>query len=160
MKTKTKAIYWSIPLSVIAVAVLGNLATSVGMSWYFSLKLPELTPPGSFIGLMWTIIFVLSAISLILFYNSSKLKKDKNIPLYTDAFIINGVLNVLWSVLFFALNSPFMGLICILLLEASNIWIHTILWGKDKLAYILWFVYTGWVAVAAYLNIMIWWLNR
>ncbi|HRY60364.1 MAG TPA: tryptophan-rich sensory protein [Patescibacteria group bacterium] len=158
MKTKTH--YWAVPLAVIAVAVLGSLATNVGMSWYYSLNTPDLTPPGSFIGTMWTIIFTLSTIALILFYNSKTLSKDKNKALYSDAFITNAVLNVLWSVLFFGLNSPFMGLVCILLLEASNIWIEVILWKKNKIAFALWLVYTAWVLVATYFNFMIWILNK
>jgi tryptophan-rich sensory protein len=155
-----KAYYLITPLAVLAVAVLGSLATSSGMDWYNTLELPKNAPPGSFIGMVWTTIFVLSTIAIVLFFNTKKVGKDKKKRDYVYIFIINGVANILWSVFFFTLHSTVAGIIGIVAIETLNLLIQITFWKNNKASFVLWIPYTIWVIIAGYLNVMIWLLNK
>lgn len=62
--------YLVIPLITVIVAVSGSSFTNQGLnSWYNTLKLPLIAPPGWFIGLIWTIIYILATVSAIILWN-------------------------------------------------------------------------------------------
>lgn len=55
-----------IPLIAILTALLGSMFTLRGVSgWYTTLNLPSFTPPGDVIGIVWTILYILAALSAI-----------------------------------------------------------------------------------------------
>jgi len=91
--------YIIIPLITVFVSLLGGWLTSSGMSWYKSINLPSWTPPGSIIGLVWTILFILATISALIVWNS--LAGKNNFSLIIAIFILNSILNFGWSWLFF-----------------------------------------------------------
>ncbi len=64
MKLKPK--YFLIPFFVVIVAWVGRWLTGRGMDWYKTIKLPAWTPSGSVIGMVWTAIFILAAISAVI----------------------------------------------------------------------------------------------
>jgi tryptophan-rich sensory protein len=89
------------PLFYLGVALAGRILTSHGVTtWYPSIIKPSYTPPGSVIGAVWTLIFILSAISLILFINSGR--GSHTFWPVIGVFVMNGTLNAAWSYLFFA----------------------------------------------------------
>ena len=57
--------YIIIPLIAFLTATIGSFFTGTGMDWYETINLPEWTPPGYIIGIVWTIIFVLTAVSAL-----------------------------------------------------------------------------------------------
>jgi len=61
----------------VLAAVIGGHFTSINMDWYFSLNLPSFTPPGSFIGMVWTVIYILISLSVVTYF--LKVKKDKEV---------------------------------------------------------------------------------
>jgi len=89
--------------SVSLVAVIGGLMTDVG-SWYESLRFPPFRPPNWLFGPAWTVIFILIATSgVIAWDHAADAATRRNLLIL---FAINGVLNVLWSPLFFKLRRP------------------------------------------------------
>jgi tryptophan-rich sensory protein len=89
--------------AAIAVALLGGLASPIG-PWYYALKKPWFQPPDWLFGPAWTLIFALAALAGVWAWEAAP-------PLRAWArivalFAVNGVLNVLWSALFFALRRP------------------------------------------------------
>lgn len=155
---KIKLNYILIPLVVVLVSVVGSYFTSSGMDWYNTLKLPSFTPPGSFIGMVWTIIFILSAIATLLIWN--KTVHDKKFKIIIIVLILNAVLNVLWSWLFFYQGLIFVAIIEMIILEISTLLIIILNWRKQILSSILLMPYAGWVIFATYLAYMIWSLNK
>lgn len=150
--------YFIIPLIVIAIAYFGGVATSNGLeNWYYNLNLPEIAPAGSFIGLMWTIIYILTTISALIVWN--KLKKDKDFKLIISLFLVNGFLNFLWSYLFFGLNFIYTAFIEMIILNIVNLWLIIILRKKNLLASVLLIPYFIWVCFATYLTYLILTLN-
>ena len=154
---KLRRNYLLIPVSVILVWAIGSIFTSGGMDWYNQLVLPAGTPPGSVIWMVWTVIYSLAIVSLLIFWN--KTKHDKHFIVIFGLFLMNGVLNAWWNWLFFTnhwLGISFVMMIVIWLLTFVKI---LLLWHRNKRASILLFPYPIWVAIAATFAYKIWMLN-
>jgi tryptophan-rich sensory protein len=99
-------------------AGIGSLFTFTSVStWYPTLIKPSFAPPSWIFGPAWTILYLLMGISLFLV-----LERDRDRPEVRQGislFSIQLCLNVIWSLLFFGLRSPFLALIGILLLWGS-----------------------------------------
>lgn len=155
MKIKTN--YFLIPLLVLLVSATGNLITDRGMVWYDTINLPSFTPPGYVIGLVWTVIFILSTISALMFYN--KKERTPRFILISLLFLNNALLNVFWSVLFFKLNLVGLAVIEMIVLNLTNLALIILLWPRHRIAAYLLFPYFLWVSFATYLAYTIWTLN-
>jgi tryptophan-rich sensory protein len=149
-----------IPAVTIGVATLGSTFTTAGMDWYKTINLPSWTPPGSVIGTVWTVIFILATLSAILARNYPGHKFAKRIPLIMYLFVLNAVLNVGWSLVFFRLHLLGWAIWEAAFLGASVVVIIVLLWPISRIAAYLLIPYAAWVAFATYLNTTIWWLNR
>jgi tryptophan-rich sensory protein len=75
-------------------------------------------------------------------------------------FLVQLVLNGLWSVVFFGLRSPGLALAEIVFLWAAILATLVSFWRLTPTAGILFLPYLAWVSFAAVLNGSIWWLNR
>ena len=138
-----------IAIWMVGTSVMGGLATEIG-PWYFSLKQPGWKPPDWAFGVIWTIIFVLSALAWMIAFksNPSLLQKNKIITL----FFLNGFLNVLWSVFYFRMHHPDWSLIEACFLWGSVLGIILVMWPIRKLAALLMVPYLIWVSIAMRLN--------
>jgi tryptophan-rich sensory protein len=144
---KFKINYIVIPLIIALVALVGNLITSGGMSWYNTLHRPGSAPQGWFIGAVWTVIFILSMIASLLYWNS----KEKKSKILIFLLIINAILNVLWSLLFFSFHLLGWPVAEIIVLNLVNLAIIILFWKKHRVSAILWIPYFLWVGFATYL---------
>ena len=147
-------IKYGIPvLSVLLVAMLGTIFTNKGMDWFNELNKPSIWIKGFIIPIAWSIIYSLFTIYLIRLM-------DRNIERRLFyLLIINGILNVLWCLLFFSLNNTLLGEIVIIL----NVIFAYLLIGEvnanDRLWSYLLFIYPIWLSIATSLNTAIWILN-
>ncbi|MDO8556993.1 MAG: TspO/MBR family protein [Candidatus Jorgensenbacteria bacterium] len=156
-----------IPIITIATAVIGGLITSGGMAWYETLKLPWFTPSGNIIGSVWTVLFVLTAISAIIFYNAAR--RNITFSWVIVIFILNAILNVAWSYLFFYKYAVAAATFEAGLLSATVIALVILIWqaslraGRNaallRLASVLLIPYAVWVIFATYLTFSVWTLN-
>jgi tryptophan-rich sensory protein len=147
-----------IPLITLATALCGSWITNGGMEWYrITLKLPEIAPGGGFIGMVWTIIFIFAAISVILFWNSGR---GVNFKLIIALFIANALLNVLWSALFFGFGLIGWSIVEMIILNLSNLALIILLWQGNQASALLLVPYFLWVSFATYLAYAIWGLNK
>lgn len=154
---KIKLNYLVIPLITIFTALSGSLLTSKGMGWYKTINLPEIAPAGSFIGSVWTIIFILSAWSAILFWN--KKESDKNAKIIITLFIANALLNIFWCFLFFGIHLIGWSIAEMIILNLVNLALIILLWKKHLFPALLLTPYFIWVSFATYLAYSIWKLN-
>ncbi len=151
--------YLVIPLVTIAVAAGGSVLTSAGVSgWYKTIKLPAWTPPGSVIGMVWTVIFVLTAAAALLVWNSPGPRP--RLGLIAGLFLLNAGLNVLWSFLFFRLHLLAASGWEAVALDLTVIALIIVCWPISRGASALLAPYAGWVAFASYLTFTVWRLNR
>lgn len=147
-----------IPLAVLAVALLGSWLTGGGMDWYKTINLPSFTPAGSVIGTIWTIIFILTAISAIIFWG--KAPSDRRFWWVLGFFILNGLLNIFWSFLFF--NRHWLGAAVweAGVLDLSVIILIILIWPVSRLVSMLLVPYAAWTTFATYLTFTVWTLNK
>jgi len=139
----------AIPLFTVVTAVVGGAITSAGMGWYKQLHLPSFTPPGSVIGTVWTILFVLATISALIAYNA---KWGKRKIAISQLFILNAILNVGWSLLFFGLHLAGPAIFEAFLLGLSVVALIVYIWPVSKFASWLLVPYAAWVFFATFLT--------
>ena len=156
---KIKINYFVAPLGVFAVSFFGSRITSANMAWYKTLVLPPIAPPGWFIGLVWTVIFILATVSILLFWNREKTVFGKR--LIGELFVLNGALNVFWSAVFFGQHLLGWAIVEMIVLNITNLVLIIWLWQKKhKASSILLWPYFGWVCFATFLASWIWMLNK
>jgi tryptophan-rich sensory protein len=138
------------------VAVAGGLATRIG-PWYFNLRKPAWQPPDWLFGPVWTVIFALCALAAARAWGGTGSVLRKKLVLVL--FVVNGLLNVGWSVLFFTLRRPDWALAEIPLLWLSIALIMYICGGDVPAVRWLLAPYLAWVTFAAALNLAVVQLN-
>lgn len=138
---------------VILVAALGSVFVFWGMDWFSALNKPSQWINSIIIPIVWTVIYSIASIVLFLWSETGVPKK------VAVLFIINGVLNVVWCLLFFTLQLTFVGLIAIILnLIAGVLLLAEIKSHEEKYFYAL-LIYPIWLSIATALNIALWVLN-
>ena len=151
MKLDFKKLILSFVITWIAGGI-GSLFTypSIG-TWYASLNKPPVTPPNWLFGPMWTVLYTLISIALYLFWVKSK--KLNNIG--GRLFMVQIILNLVWSLVFFGAHSIIGGLVTIIFL-----WFFTLanlieFKAVDKQAGYLLLPYLAWITAATVLNLSI-----
>lgn len=135
---------------------LSGLVTRQGIQdWYHHLVLPIGNPPDIVFPIVWTVLYILMAISLTLVWSSDN--PNKTTPFIF--FFAQLILNFSWSWLFFGMRNPGVALI-----DAALLWLcilGTIISFRrhSRLAAYLLLFYLGWVSYALYLNLSILLLN-
>jgi tryptophan-rich sensory protein len=149
--------YFIIPLITIVTAWLGSYLTSGGMTWYKTINLSVWIPSGAFIGAVWTVLFILATISALIVWNSEI--SDERLALIVIVFILNALLNVGWSLLFFNLHFIGWAVLEAGILGLSVLALIILIWPISALASVLLIPYAIWVAFATYLTYSVYLLN-
>lgn len=145
-------------LGCLAALLIGGALTRPNLDWYATLAKPGFTPPNGAFPIAWTILYMLSAIAAWLVWRAPG--KDEDHRLAMIWFFIQLVVGVLWSVTFFALHSPALGLGVIMAFLIS-IAITIVLFDRlSRLAAVLLISLLLWVSFATGLNFAIWFLNK
>ncbi|MBO5954425.1 MAG: tryptophan-rich sensory protein [Clostridia bacterium] len=144
----------SIVEPIILVAVLGSVFVNLGMDWFNSLTKPSQWIPNWVIPVVWTVIYITFAIVLLNWSSKDEIPKRTKVLL-----IVNGILNVLWCLVFFTLKLTFIGNIVIILnlIAGIALWVNIFL-QKRNYAYAL-SIYPIWLSIATTLNLAMWILN-
>ena len=141
-------------IPVIMVAILGSVFVRLGMDWFSLLVKPSQWIPDEVIPIVWTIIYLLTAIVLFLWLRNGKIPKH-----ILALFIINGVLNVLWCLVFFTLQLTFVGLIAIILNLIMGYYLVLEVKKENMLYFYMLAIYPLWLSIATALNMAVWILN-
>ena len=126
------------------------------LTWYDTLNLPPLTPPGWIFAPVWTILYISMLVSLIIYATKpSNINKEWGFTL----FFIQIILNLCWTPAFFCMESPALGLAIIAILDIIVLW-NIISFNKvSKSAGRTLIPYFIWILYATYLNTGIFILN-
>ena len=126
-------------------------------TWYSTLNKPWFNPPNWLFGPAWTLLFLLMGISLYLVLEKGLQKKE--VKKGVSIFGVQLLMNILWSVLFFGLMSPFLAFIEIIFLWIAIAFTIKSFYPISKKAAWLLVPYICWVSFAAILNLAVWILN-
>ncbi len=141
--------------------LVGILSTPFTLSaitdWYQYLQKPSFSPPNWVFGPVWTILYFLMGVSVFIIWNQKSQKSLKRTALVY--FSLQLGLNFLWSLLFFGLRNPLLGLVDIVLLIIFILLTIKSFWKISPLAAGLLLPYLLWVSFATMLNIAIGVLN-
>jgi len=143
--------------AIMAVAFAGGTMTEVG-EWYESLNFPRLRPPNWLFAPAWTTIYLLTAAGAVIGWEHAKNAEARSRLIAVLA--VNGVLNVLWSPLFFKLRRPDWALYELLAFWLSVLALVIELSRLSSLAGWLVAPYLGWVTFAGWLNWRVVQLNK
>jgi len=138
--------------------LIGSLFTLSSIStWYAQLEKPTFNPPNWVFAPVWTLLFLLMGISLYLIV--SKGVENKKVKTALSIFVIQLTLNILWSFLFFGLQSLLYAFIEIIILGLAILLTIISFYKISKTAAYLLLPYVLWVSFAAVLNFSILILN-
>lgn len=157
MISRLKINYLIIPLFVLITASAASYFADVGMGWYKTINLPSWTPSNSLMVIMWSIIFVLSSLSLLIIWN--KYSTQKHFGAIIALFVLNAILIVGWNILFFSQQQMGLAFFQALLLIADIIFLILLIWPFCKVAASLLVPYSLWVSFATVLTLNVWMIN-
>ncbi len=140
-----------------AAGALGAAATTSAISgWYTEIAKPSWNPPNWIFGPVWSTLYLMMAIAGWLVWRR---KNISNVKLSLGLFVVQLVLNSLWSVVFFGMQQMGPAFGEILLLWTAIVLRCLNFWRISKPATALLLPYLAWVSFAAFLNFAIWRLN-
>jgi benzodiazapine receptor len=138
--------------------LIGSVATFPSIpTWYASLDKPPFNPPNWIFGPVWTTLYTLMGIAAFLVWRKGIRNREVKIAL--GIFLVQLVLNTLWSVIFFGLNSLAGGLVVIVVLWIAILLSIITFFRISKVAGALLIPYILWVSFATILNFSLWQLN-
>lgn len=140
----------------VVVAVLGGWLTEIG-PWYRSMTFPAWKPPDWAFGPIWTTILALAVVSIVMAWAAAQTPGART--LVAALFVLNGLLNVGWNLLFFKLRRPDLALVEVAFLWLSILALIVALQPYSPVAALLLAPYLVWVGIAAFLNLRIVQLN-
>ena len=144
---------------VLTAGGIAALATTRGTpTWYQTLKKPSFDPPEWLFGPAWMLLYLLMAIAAWLVWKQGC--SAAGVKLALAVFLVQLVLNSLWSVFFFGLRSPLAGLVDIVVLWLAILATVVLFFRVSVPAGVLLLPYIAWVSFAALLNAAILRLNR
>lgn len=151
-----KPSYVIMPLLMIISSTVARFFTDAGMSWYKTLKMPPMVPPGWVFGTAWQIIFVCITLAAIIIWERGTGMRRL---LATKLFVANLLFIPYWCFLFFYQHKVGAAVWCILLNELILVWWFFAAARISKTAALLILPNITWLAFAFYLNYHIWKLN-
>lgn len=129
-----------------AVGLLSSYVQASAIEeWYPTLVKSPVNPPNMAFPIAWSIIYLLVGLSI----GFMLVRGDMSV---VRLWILQLVVNFLWSVLFFAMRNPLLGLIDILILDVLVFTYIVYAAGRRKLSAWLFAPYFVWILFATYLN--------
>ena len=153
MKTQNfKWLYIVVPILIIAV--LGSIFVNLGIGWFNSLNKPTQWISNIVIPVVWTVIYLTFAVVLLI------QTQHEMLPLSTKILlIVNGVLNILWCLVFFTFKQTFGGNLVIVLNLFFAICLLAEIFKLKRSYGLILSIYPIWLSFATTLNLTIWILN-
>lgn len=150
---------WRLWASVIGVTSLGLLSGIFSVNageYYKSLVLPGFAPPAWLFGPVWVVLYILMGITFYLIWTHTDTRQKQ---VMMGLFVVQFILNFIWSGLFFALQNNLIAVIDITLLWVI-LFVQQAYYSKYK-PVAMWLMgpYFLWVSFAGVLNYAILFLN-
>jgi benzodiazapine receptor len=141
-----------------AAGVIGGLATAPNVeTWYAYVEKPTFTPPDWVFSPVWISLYLLMGVSGYLVWRKGLDKSGVRRAM--AVYVVQLILNPVWSFAFFGLHSPLAGLVVIVILWFSIILTIFYFSKVSRAAAFLLVPYVLWVSFATVLNFSIFVLN-
>ena len=138
--------------------LIGSIFTSPAIPiWYATLEKPPFSPPNWLFAPAWGTLYLLMGVAAFLVWRQGFSKEGVKSAL--AIFLVQLVINALWSAVFFGLKSPIAGVVVIVVLWVAILLTILKFFRLSVAAGSLLIPYILWVSFATALNIAIWMLN-
>ncbi len=128
----------------------GALANSgLGNPWFFDLVKPSLYPPPQLFGIVWSALYALIGIALVLVITA---RGAPGRGLAIGAFVVQLLLNLAWSPLFFGAHQMQAALVLLVVLDLAIVATIVLMRRVRPLAAWLMLPYLAWCLFATLLN--------
>lgn len=149
--------HWLVLAGFVALCEAAGLAGTVFTAqaipeWYALLNKPSFSPPNWLFGPVWITLYLMMGTAAWLVWRREGIGALR-------VFWVQLALNALWTPLFFGLQNPLAGLVCIVLMWLAIAWTIVGFWRVSRLAALLLVPYLIWVSFATVLNAAIYVLN-
>jgi tryptophan-rich sensory protein len=135
--------------------VVGSVFTvSAIPTWYAALHKPWFSPPNWLFAPVWLTLYFLMGVSLYLLWGNRQRASAA-----LGVFVVQLVINVLWSVVFFGAQQLFYGFVVIVALWIAILATIALSYGISRGAAAALLPYIVWVTIASALNYYVWILN-
>ena len=132
-------------------SVAGSYFTAISVNtWFTTLEQPFFMPPTWTFGVVWSLLYLLMGIAFYLMLTTPANKEDHYLA--WQLFVLQLIINVGWTLVFFALLDPLsalFGIIALLFLVTGTI---LTFWKINKLSAYLLLPYFFWLGFASLLN--------
>lgn len=156
---RTAARFMTMLVLCLGVGFIGWLFTEDAVAdWYGTLKKPAYTPPEWVFGVVWPILYVMMAIAAGILWN--KPVGRKAVAGALRLFLLQLILNGLWTPLFFGMHEIVWALLDVILLWILLLVTTIVFYVQSKPAGLLLAPYLVWTGFAVYLNAGFLLLNR
>jgi benzodiazapine receptor len=142
----------------VCAGFIGQIFTGGSVkSWYALLEKPSFNPPNWIFAPVWSLLYILMGISVFLIWRKGI--QNHQVREGLVIFLVQLILNTLWSFAFFGLKSPISGLIVIVPLWTAILLTIINFYRTSLTAALLLIPYIAWVSFATVLNFNIYILN-
>ncbi len=141
-------------LASFVAAAIGGLGVAGAAGEYGSLSQPGWAPPSWLFGPVWTVLYALMAVAAWLVWLRVGVRRE------VWAYLIQLLLNAIWTPLFFGFGEYGLALVDIVGLLVAIVATIALFWRVSRPAALLLVPYVMWVAFATALNAAIWLANR
>lgn len=138
-----------------AAAAAGSIASVRAGEFYQVLSRPSWAPPSGVFGPVWTVLYCCMAVAAWLVWREER--KQRFAALFV--YVVQLVLNALWSWLFFAWHEGRWAFVEVLVLWGFIAATLVLFWRIRKAAALLLVPYFLWVSFASCLTLAVWRLN-
>jgi translocator protein len=139
-----------VPAVMLLGFLSGQVAGSTGDSpWFMSLEKPATFPPPATFGIVWTVLYFLMGVAFALVCSAWGARTR---ALAIAAFVIQLLLNLAWSPVFFGAHQITLALAILIALDLAVIVTVVLFWRVRRLAAILMLPYLAWILFATLLN--------
>ena len=139
----------TVPVVLLLGMASGWLSNSgYGNDWFDRLAKPSFMPPGWAFPVAWTILYILMGVAIGLVIETQSPLRNLAIAL----FVVQLVLNLAWSPVFFGMHQARAGLAIIVILFAVATATTIAFWRVQPTAAMLMLPYLAWLLLASALN--------
>ncbi len=143
-------------LLAFSTAAVGGFASASAGTFYAELVRPAWAPPGWLFGPVWSLLYALMGVSAWLVWKRHGFSAARSALML---FVVQLIVNALWSWIFFVWHRGGFAFAEILLLWVLIFATVRAFWPHSRTAAALLLPYLVWVTFAAALNIAVWRLN-
>jgi tryptophan-rich sensory protein len=141
---------FTVPLVLLLGYLSGQAAgSSAGTPWFNALAKPSTFPPPVWFGIVWTVLYVLMGLAIAMVCTAWGARYRLPAILI---FIVQLLINLAWSPVFFAEHEIQLALWIIIALDVAVLITIALFWRVRRSAAFLLFPYMAWIAFATVLN--------